>query len=1264
MPQYSFYNESSYPYIAKTSLTSLKLPAGLTSIGYSALQSCSNLSGNLTLPADLTSIGERAFSGCSNLSGSLTLPAGLISIGESAFYNCRGLNGSLTLPTGLTIIGYGAFSGCSGFASVTNLNLTPQNISGNGVFSGVSIEDITLTVPTSSAPLYENAEVWRDFNSISGGGVLLSVKANNNALGSVSGTLSGLHPANTTVSVAAAPASGYALLGWTSGEASLGANTTLSFTLTQDTIITANFGKVAAYNLAAAGTLKSISGIETVSHLTLTGHIDARDVKLMRDAMPVLTELDLSGATVMAYEGEEGTVPEAYAYPANEMPMASFYNISGNTAKMSLISVKLPTGLAAIGAGAFYSCSGLSGNMDLPAGLTSIGERAFYNCSSLSGSLNLPTGLTSIGSGAFSNCSNLSGSLTLPTGLTSIGSSAFYNCSGLSGSLTLPAGLTSIGYATFENCSGLSGSLTLPVGLTSIGESAFYNCSGLNGSLTLPAGLTYIGYAAFSGCSDLTSVTNLSLTPQNISGNSVFSGVSIENITLTVPTSSATRYANADVWRDFKNISSGGVLLSVKANNSTLGSVSGTLSGLHPANTTVSVAATPASSYALLSWTSGEVNLGTTSPLSFTLTQDTIITANFGKIGSYNLSAAGTLKDISGIETVSHLTLTGVIDARDVKFMRDAMPALTELDLSGAAVVAYSGEEGTYPWDDDAPAYPADEMPRYSFYNGSAAKTSLISMKLPTSLTSIGDDAFEDCSGLSSLTLPAGLTSIGSYALYSCSGLTTITNLNPVPQSIYYNVFYNVNISNVELRVPIASLADYQSAQVWSGFYNTIGGATLRVAVNNSAWGAAAGAANGWQPANATVTLAATPAQGYEFDSWTSGSASLGANLSLSFTLTQDTVITANFKPSGGGAVYTVTFVANGGSNVDPLTVASGDRVTRPANPTRSGYTFAGWYSNDELTSAWDFETGTVTANTTLYAKWAEVTYTVTFEVNNGSLVTAQTVAQGDKITKPADPTRNGYTFAGWYSNTALTVAWNFETGTVAANITLYAKWTPVTYTVTFNVNDGSNVSPQQVTAGSTLTEPANPTRSGYVFAGWYKDVALTEIWNFASDVVTANATLHAKWIDENATIYTVTFDANSGSTVSSQTVEAGGKVAPVASSRDGYTLVGWYSDAALTSLWNFATDAVTGNMTLYAKWSSDQPSTDVESHTLGVVKVYPNPTSGMVTVESNGAEVRLYSLSGTLLKRTSGNSLDLSAYPAGVYVLKAGSKTARIVKQ
>ena len=125
-------------------------------------------------------------------------------------------------------------------------------------------------------------------------------------------------------------------------------------------------------------------------------------------------------------------------------------------------------------------------------------------------------------------------------------------------------------------------------------------------------------------------------------------------------------------------------------------------------------------------------------------------------------------------------------------------------------------------------------------------------------------------------------------------------------------------------------------------------------------------------------------------------------------------------------------------------------------------------------------------------------------------------VSAGATITAPASPTKSGFTFGGWYKEASYVTLWNFGTDKVTANITLYAKWTaipPATYTVTFDSQGGSTVdSATGVSAGATITAPASPTKSGFTFGGWYKEASYVTLWNFGTDKVTANITLYAKW--------------------------------------------------------------------------------------------------------------------------------------------------------
>ena len=172
-------------------------------------------------------------------------------------------------------------------------------------------------------------------------------------------------------------------------------------------------------------------------------------------------------------------------------------------------------------------------------------------------------------------------------------------------------------------------------------------------------------------------------------------------------------------------------------------------------------------------------------------------------------------------------------------------------------------------------------------------------------------------------------------------------------------------------------------------------------------------------------------------------------------------------SPSAAKASYTVTFDSNGGSAVKAQTVKSGAKASKPADPTKEGYEFAGWYSDKSLTKAFNFNS-TVKSNLTLYAKWEANKYTVTFVSNGGSSVAKQAVAYGARASKPADPTLDDSQFVGWYADAACTEAYDFSLP-VKANLTLYAKWEARTqfYAVLYkdgllSLQDGSDEDPSR----------------------------------------------------------------------------------------------------------------------------------------------------------------------------------------------------------
>lgn len=164
-------------------------------------------------------------------------------------------------------------------------------------------------------------------------------------------------------------------------------------------------------------------------------------------------------------------------------------------------------------------------------------------------------------------------------------------------------------------------------------------------------------------------------------------------------------------------------------------------------------------------------------------------------------------------------------------------------------------------------------------------------------------------------------------------------------------------------------------------------------------------------------------------------------DLGDSSAFAQHTIALSNSGSSNG---CKVTFNSMGGSDVSAATVQSGTAVAKPADPTKSGFIFSGWYTDTECTAAYDFNS-LVTKDIVLYAKWVSLAdaHVVTFNSNGGSEVASQAVAPGGLIAEPKDPTKQNYNFAGWYSDAGLTTKWDFAANTVNSDITLYAKWTP-----------------------------------------------------------------------------------------------------------------------------------------------------------------------------------------------------------------------------
>ena len=301
---------------------------------------------------------------------------------------------------------------------------------------------------------------------------------------------------------------------------------------------------------------------------------------------------------------------------------------------------------------------------------------------------------------------------------------------------------------------------------------------------------------------------------------------------------------------------------------------------------------------------------------------------------------------------------------------------------------------------------------------------------------------------------------------------------------------------------------------------------------------------------------------------------------------------------------HLVSFESNGGSEVDPIILAYGSLVPKPADPARNGYTFQGWFKDAACTTEWKFNTDTVLDETVLYAKWGPIRYSVNFDSNGGSSVNSVDVEFGRLIPKPApDPALTDYRFLGWFKDTELKEEWNFSVDVVEGPTTLYAKWVRNTCQVSFESNGGSFVSPIDAMYGSVISMPPNPTLDHHRFIGWYQDENLTTEWNFSTDFILSPITLYARW---ERILYQVAFNSNGGTAVDPVSVLSGNKVAKPTNptktdSGNNYTriysLTGWFKDVGLTQEWNFNTDVATGNTTLYAKWNLSKATVTLKNY-------------------------------------------------------------------
>ena len=537
--------------------------------------------------------------------------------------------------------------------------------------------------------------------------------------------------------------------------------------------------------------------------------------------------------------------------------------------------------------------------------------------------------------------------------------------------------------------------------------------------------------------------------------------------------------------------------------------------------------------------------------------------ANLNLTGEVNLSDTGltSFNDLStsSFANVTALTLAQNYDLADIQNLNTAnLSALQTLTLTSSSISSFAG------WDVSG----LTSLKTLTVGNAKVTNATLATLQPLMDLPSMVKIDFSNSALLNKAKSFNGISDFSSLEPYSTQYPNVTIDVKQ--QEITIDALRNATTHIVEVKNPVVWVDSTSSAFTISSISDN-GSSSTEGADLTLAW-------NISTPTSGTRT--------FHFSKSMSISLNAIHQLSGRVTVKYSTEYTVTYNPNTTDP-YTGNLPVDDNTYQPNVTVSVSTGTLQ-----REGHTFIGWATT---TSAEEKITEfTINDNTTLYAVWKIIPYTIEYITNGGTAVATQTVNYNTTFTEPADPKRPNYTFKGWYTEAALTNAYSFDTP-ATKNITLYAKWEEdKKYPVTYNGNgaDSGSVPTDATQYSENITVTVRPNEgalglTGHTFKGWaLTDNATKGIANF---VITGPTTLYAVW---EMNQFTINYITNGGSAVGPETVKYNSLFTkPTDPTKANHIFKGWYTEAAFTNAYTFNTPA-TQNITLYAQWEEDEKYT------------------------------------------------------------------------